>query len=214
MMVLDKLDSLKATGEDILKSITDQHAWKSLLMKQQGYDLPKIQSLSPKFADSVSKYANAQVRWSALRANSNITQVLGDKANDEQFRKQLGGVIYEDMRRADGSKGNSVLSLKNSPFATEAQYQAALKNPEMQQALQRWKDLIQKPATEMHEKLGGTLAATGEKTGAFANLIAVLEDAKPQNIENNLDCWAVSTTLKKGSVPLQRAAVLRPRIQS
>lgn len=195
---LDKLDSLKSTGEDILKSITDQHNWKSLLMKQQGYDLPKIEALSPKFADSVSKYANAQVS-SALRANSNITQVLGDKLNDEQFRKQLGGVIYEDMRRADGSKGNSVLQLKNSPFATEAQYQAALKNPEIQRALQGWKDLVQKPATEMHEKLGGTLAEVGEKTGAFANLIAVLEDEKPQAIENSPSTVGPLSTMKKAS---------------
>lgn len=195
---LEKLDSLKSTGEDIIKGITDTHAWKSALLRQQGYDLPKIEALSPKFANSVSKYANAQVS-SALRANSNITQVLGDKINDEQFRKQLGGVIYEDMRRADGSKGNSVLSLKNSPFATEAQYQAALKNPEIQRALQGWKNLIQKPATEMHEKLGGTLAESGKETGAFGNLIAVLKDPVTSNIENAPSTVGPLSTMKKGS---------------
>lgn len=196
---LKKLDSLKSVGSDIYDAATSTHAWKSWWLKRQGYDLPKIEAISPTFANSVSSYANSQVA-SVLRANANISKVLGDKADNIQFRKQLGGIIYEDMRRAEGGIGNSVLELKNSPFASEEQYQNALKNPEMQQALARWKELVQKPATETHEKLGGQLAESGQKTGAFGNLIAVMQDErKKENIPNSPSTVGPLSTMKKGS---------------
>jgi hypothetical protein len=193
-----KLDSLKAFGSQIFDAVTDQHMFKSWMLKRQGYDLPKIEAISPAFANTVAKYANSQVA-SVLRAHANITKVLGDKADNVQFRKQLGGLIYEDMRRAEGGIGNSVLSLKNSPFANEAQYQAALKNPEMRKALSAWKQYIQPLATEMHEKLGGSLAESGKETGAFANLIAVLKDEGVEPVENAPSTVGPLATMKRGS---------------
>jgi hypothetical protein len=193
-----KLDSLKAFGSQIFDAVTDQHMFKSWMLKRQGYDLPKIEALNPGFANMVAKYANSQVA-SVLRAHANITKVLGDKANNEQFRKQLGGLIYEDMRRASGGIGNPVFKLKNSPFANEQQYQAALKNPEFQKALAAWKQHIQPLATEMHEKLGGSLAESGQQTGAFANLIAILRDDKIEQVENAPSTVGPLATMKRGS---------------
>ena len=132
-----------------------------------------------------------------LRANAEISKVLGDKLGDEQFRKQLGGVIYEDMRQAEGGIGNPVTSLKNSPFASEAQLRAAMANPRMQEALKQWKALIQPVAAEMHQKLGGELSASGKETGAFANLIAVLDDKDPEG--TGKPSSGPLATMKKGS---------------
>jgi hypothetical protein len=197
---LQKLDSLKAFGSNIFDAVTDSHAWKAWMLKRQGYDLASIEALNPNFAHTVAKYNNSQVA-SVLRAHANITKVLGDKQDNPQFRRQLGGLIYEDMRRASGEIGNPVFKLKNSPFANEAQYQAALKNPEMQKALAAWKQYIQPLATEMHEKLGGGMAASGKETGAFANLIAVLSEDRteleqPQNAPSTIGPLA---TMKRGS---------------
>jgi len=200
---LNKLSGVKATANDIFDAVTDPQVWKARKLGFQRYDLPKTEAASPGLANAVSKYANSGTA-ALLRANAEITKVLGDKTNDDQFRKQLGGIIYEDMRQAEGGIGNSVLKLKNGPFANQAQYDAALKNPEMQAALQRWKQLIQAPATEMHQKVGGTLAESGKETGAFANLIAVMQDDQPLDTHATPNVGPLSTMKKASAFSKER----------
>lgn len=172
---LDRLNSLTATGKDIVNHLTDSQSWRAYWLKRQGYDLPRIQSLSPELANRVAAYANSGTA-ALLRANAEVSKVLGDKVGDEQFRRALGGVIYEDMRQAAGNVGTPVWNLRNSPFRDASWYQAAKRNPEVLAALDRWKKLIQPVAEEMHVKLGGTLSEVGKETGAFANLQAILRD--------------------------------------
>jgi hypothetical protein len=172
-------DNAKDAGKDLFTAVTDGDAWKAALLSRQGYDLPKIEAKSPELADKVAAFANVHAA-AGLRANVEISKALGDKLGDSQFRKQLGGVIYEDMREASGGTGNPVWTLNNSPFADAAQYQAAKNSPEMQVAISNWKHFIQDPATKMHQELGGTMSDVGKDTGAFANLIAVLASADPE----------------------------------
>lgn len=289
----EKLDSLKTTGKDIVDNLLDSSQWQAFLNRRQGYDFPAIQAASSSLADRASKYGNANVA-AQLRANVEIGKVLGNKADDENFRRQLGGVIYEDMRRGQenlpnierlsndpatkeqlrqfvgavakasravpdrnlaldiqgGSQrvndwvatmlkskystdaiqkvadvlkqfraleakgftgdqlfrdvhqmqavGRPVWMLKNSPIKSQAEYNRLLSDPDIKTSLAQWKSRIMPVAQEMHEKLGGRLAETGQETGVFANLIAVLED-RPQDVENAPVAKGPLTTMRRGS---------------
>ena len=186
----------KGINTDILSEVMGSDVIKAAYLRQAGHDVPNTLIRSPKVADALVRYATADSAGRAI-GKSMMTDVLGKHANDEQFRKQLGGLIYEDMRQGAGGIGNSVLSLKNSPFTDQAMLDAAMKNPEYIAALQRWKDTIQKTATEQHLKLGGTLANVGATTGTFANLIAVLDEPKYEG--NGMSRGSPFATLKKGS---------------
>ena len=200
-VALSKLDSLKATGKDIVDAVTSPAAWKTAKLAHEGYDFPATEARSPQLANRMAAFGNSGTA-ALLRANAEISKVLGDKLGDEQFRKQMGGIIYEDMRQAENAPGTPVWELRNSPFADEAQLRAAMKNPRMQDAISKWKALIQPVAAEMHQKLGGSMSESGKETGAFANLIAVLED-KPAESGTALSYKvAGETKIAPGSGPL------------
>ena len=165
---------------DPIKELVTGDALKATWARQAGVDAPKTMTASPEAGEALVGFAASKGAGQAI-AKSAVTDVLGDKRDDPQFRKQLGAVIYEDMRRAEGRIGNPVTDIANSPFADEAQYRAALKNPEIQAALQRHKDTVQEMARVQHERLGGELAKVGEDTGAFANMIAILDEPRPES---------------------------------
>jgi hypothetical protein len=196
----DIMDALRK-GKDMVTALFDQPSVKAGILGFQRYSYPQTEARSPVVANKLAEFANSRTA-SELRAHANINKVFGDKVKDEQFLKQFGGIVYEDMRLASGGTGTPVLALRNSPFSSAAQLQAAMANPEMQAALARWKTEIQAPAEKMHKALGGELADVGQATGAFANLKAVLRDATG-NVVEDPEYSGLTTgpmaTLRKGS---------------
>lgn len=70
---------------------------------------------------------------------------------------------------------NTIIGAKNSPFKTEAEYQAFLKDPAVQQAVARHQELWQQTIDPMFKKAqmidpSEPLASRGEQTGARINL--------------------------------------------
>ena len=201
----DIIDSIKEhfdKGKDLISSVLDGPV-KAGVLGFQRYSYPQLEARSPETANVLAQFANAHTA-AELRARVNLTKVFGDKLKDEQFLKQFGGLLYEDMRRAAGNEGsNPVFKLHNTPFANEVQYNAFKARPDVQETLARWKSLVQDPAEAMHKELGGQLSATGEETGGFMNLKAVFRDPvtgeeKPSSTGQALSKGPLAT-VKKGS---------------
>lgn len=200
--LLDTLSEKVRQGKDFVSSFLENPHLTSGALGFKGYSFPRTESKSPLLANKMAEYANSFTAAS-LQAKDNINKVFGDKATDKQFLQQVGAVIYEDMRQGSKEIGNPVWQIANSPFKTEAQYDAALNNPEIRSALERWKEIVQKPATEAHVKLGGKLAPSGRETGAFANLQALLTDQEGNLLQEFGDAASPARgplgTLKRGT---------------
>lgn len=82
-------------------------------------------------------------------------------------------------RAALDSQAANVNSLvgQGQPFATEADFQRAVNDPEISQAIARHKETVQAQATKFHTETGGQLAGPGVQTGAFVNLEPIFEDS-------------------------------------
>lgn len=173
---LSKLNSLSATGSDIRRAVMNS----AFVNRRRGYDLPAMESASPKLANAAAEYGNAAVTG-RMEADSAVRELTQNLPQDKPFWDKVGAVFYEDMRQAAGKPGKSVWDFPNSPIKSEQDFKAALANKQVQQAIERWKEVIQKPATEMHVQLGGSLLDVGEETGAFANLKALREEGEPEH---------------------------------
>jgi hypothetical protein len=134
--------------------------------------------------NALVKYASSKIA-APLVAKNMATEVLGDRYRDYDFGNKLGAVLVEDRLRGiqdalkkSGSSNlvNSIIGKQDSPFKTEADFQAALADPEIQAAIARHKQIIQPVARAAHKEAGGTFAGPGLNTGAFVNLKAIFED--------------------------------------
>ena len=151
-----------------------------------GKSAPKTSTASIESGNALVRYASSKIA-APLVAKSMATDVLGTHYKDAEFGKKLGAVLVEDRLRGikdaftkDGNrkaakKVNSLIGQKDSPFKTEAEFQAALADPEIRAAIERHKTTVQPTAEAAHEEAGGTLAGPGLNTGAFVNLKAIFE---------------------------------------
>jgi hypothetical protein len=164
---------------------------------------PKTSALNEDAGNALVRYASAKIAAPEI-ARDYAGKVLGDHLHDSEFAKKLGAVLVEDrlqtMRRGflkqasdtamtgdrEGAQPfldhaqnvTTLIGKENSPFKTEADFKAALNDPEIKSALDRHKELLQPFAKEMHENLGGQLAKAGDATGAFANLLPITEEGE------------------------------------
>lgn len=156
-----------------------------------GKTLPKTLAHSEDAANAVVRYASTKV-YAPLEARNLDAQVRGEKFyKDEAFDSKLGTVLAEGQLRglkadlnaagktAEAAKVRSLIGGPDSPLKTEADYQAALKDPEIVSAIDRHKRLVQPIAEQQHERLGGKLRSADPATGAFVNMQAVTGDESP-----------------------------------
>lgn len=151
-----------------------------------GKSAPKTSTASVESGNALVRYASSNIA-APLVAESMATDVLGPHYKDATFGQKLGAVLVEDRLRGikDGftkagnrraaRKVNSLIGKQDSPFQTEAEFNAALADPEIRAAIERHKTTVQPTAEAAHEKTGGTLAGPGLTTGAFVNLKAIFE---------------------------------------
>jgi hypothetical protein len=156
---------------------------KVVVAQLAGKSAPRTSIASPESGNALIRYASSKIA-APLVAKSMATDVLGPHHNDYNFGRRLGAVLVEDRLRAirdaeikAGSSNlvNSIIGKPDSPFQTEADFQAALADPEIQAAIQRHKDIVQPAARTAHEELRGKLSGPGANTGAFVNLKAIFE---------------------------------------
>jgi hypothetical protein len=151
-----------------------------------GKSAPKTSTASVESGNALVRYASSKIA-APLVAESMATDVLGDHYRDLNFGQRLGAVLVEDRLRGikdafvkagdakAARKVNSLIGKQDSPFQTEAEFKAALADPEIRAAIDRHKATVQKVAEEAHEEAGGTLSGPGLNTGAFVNLKAIFD---------------------------------------
>jgi len=196
------------------------------LKRAAGESAPVTSTLSEESGNSLVRYASAVQAGKDL-ASSHAGKVLGDYLNDAVFAIKLGATLVEDRLRAiktgllkkaaeaaqagdrdafqeffdHANNVTSIIGKEDSPFKTAADYDAALKDPEIQAAIQRHKDLVQPIAEKMHSDLGGKVAQPGIDTGAFVNLEPL--DKEGESVGKQMGGGArqgdLTTPYKKGS---------------
>jgi hypothetical protein len=151
-----------------------------------GVSAPKTSHASVESGNALVSYASAKIA-APMVAQSMATDVLGSHYKDPVFGQKLGAVLVEDrlrgikdaFRQAGDTQAadavNSIIGQQDSPFRTEAEFRAALADPEIRAAIDRHKQTVQPAAQSAHEEAGGKLAGPGLNTGAFVNLKAIFE---------------------------------------
>jgi hypothetical protein len=151
-----------------------------------GKSAPKTSTASVDSGNALVRYASSKIA-APLVAESMATDVLGTHYKDVGFGKKLGAVLVEDRLRAikdaftqagdaaAAGRVNSIVGKPDSPLRTEADFTAALADPEIRAAIDRHKQTVQPTAEAAHEEAGGKLAGPGLNTGAFVNLKAIFE---------------------------------------
>lgn len=190
-----------------------------------GYSAPKTLAVSEDTANKLVRYASSRIA-APLVARSLATEVLGKHWNDPRFSTVLGAVVVEDQLRGvkqgfldaaakttDPAErqefldmANKVVSMvgrPNSPLRAEIQFQTLLQAPAIKEAVERHKRLLQPIAEQAHTQLGGKDARGGENTGAFANLIAILNPDDVESVRGMVfgsRQGDITNPLKRGSV--------------
>ena len=165
------------------------NAYKVATAQLAGHSAPRTSVASPESGNALVRYASAKIA-APLVAESMSTDVLGPHYKDIDFAKKLGAVLVEDRLRGikdaferggeseKAAQVNSIIGQQDSPLQSEADFRAALADPEIQAAIARHKESIQPVAESAHEEAGGTLAGPGLNTGAFVNLKAIFEGSE------------------------------------
>ena len=158
---------------------------------------PITSSKSPESGNALVRYVAANNAKQPV-ARSMATDVLGSNHADKAFDQKLGAIVVEERLRgiraglekaaANAKTPEEIADFKQraadvqtlvgegGKFRNEAEYQAALKESDISQALERHKGTVQATAEEAHAAAGGKLAGAGPQTGVFVNLQAVLGD--------------------------------------
>lgn len=160
--------------------------FRTITAQLAGKSAPKTSVASEASGNALVRYASSKIA-APLVAKEMATEVLGDHYRDAAFGERLGAVLVEDRLRgikdaftragdtAAANRVNTLIGQADSPFRTEAEFQAALADPEIRAAIDRHKQTVQPAAQEAHEEAGGTLSGPGLNTGAFVNLKAIFE---------------------------------------
>jgi hypothetical protein len=163
---LEKVQDLVKNGADDLKAWLEESGKpmaKEFTERLAGNALPRTTSINKEVSSKMYNYAQANAVSEAMAKNE-PDLVLATK--DPAFDKKLGGTLVEYNLRATG---NTSIGKKWSPFKTDADYQTALKEPEIQDAINRHADIVLKDAEQRHEELGGSKIDLPDKR-MFVNL--------------------------------------------
>lgn len=200
----------KTVGQTIKDILSDVPLEYRTVSKQlAGEAAPRTSLLNEDAGNALVRYAASTIAAPEI-AKGMSAQVLGDRWKDKGFRETLGAVLVEDRLRAiqkafqdagdmiSAAAVQSVIGKDWSPLKTEADFRAALANPEIQGAIRRHKAIIEPPAAEMHRRVGGSVkfvedtgefeelpsavAGPGLETGAFVNLRAIMEDEAAERL--------------------------------
>ena len=206
-------------GDSLFTDMKGPKTWregvKQKLNQIAGVTAPKTMASSKEAGNALVRYASARIA-APLMAKAAVSEVAGEHWNDQQWLNKFGAVLVEDRLRAirdtfiendEKDKAAAVRHIweqEDSPIKTDAEFKAALKDPEVQAALQRFDKIIGQPTLERQKQLGGKIAASGPESGVFVNLRA-LQDAEGENIAD----YALSGGSKKGDLtnPLKRGSV-------
>lgn len=165
-----------------------------------GESAPKTSTLNEEAGNALVRYASAKIAAPEI-SRSYAGQVLGEHLHDQAFANKLGTVLNEDRLRtikagflkeaadltaagdaegaaektAQAANVTTLVGKEGSPLKTEADFKAALADPELKAAIDRHKELVQPLAEKMHVDLGGRKAKPGQNTGAFVNLLPIDE---------------------------------------
>lgn len=174
----------------------------------RGYSLPKLIRRAEAAGEAGVQWAYSRLIGKAKAAELRRT-VLGDKWHDQAFRQKLGAVLVEDNLRADaanaqamGGNPNAVHTLVGPGkfFATDAEYRAALNDPEIQAALDRDRQLAEPEREAMFDAaMPGTAKHPGGlETGIHISLQA-LKDGSGALIETTAGAGAADKALRRKS---------------
>lgn len=148
-----------------------------------GKSAPHTARASEESANRLVQYASSAIAAPHIAADFEA-QILGDRVKDTEFSNKIGAVLTEDNLRSvrdefaktgDAEAADKVGSLIGSYFKDEAEYQAALKDPDVQAAAQRVKDILN-PWMDQTFKITQNipvedeLSSRGQTTGARINL--------------------------------------------
>jgi len=99
---------------------------------------------------------------------------IDDPKADAETKK----MAREDLKRVEAQipRVKPVFDMPGTAIHTQEEFDAALKNPEVQAVLEKHKAGIQQIAEERQRLLGGKIAALGPNTGVFVNTEALLRD--------------------------------------
>jgi len=186
-------------------------------------NIPRLRNASEESANAVFRYANAPQAAEDV-AKDMQARVLGSQYKSPEFSKKLGSVWVEEQQRGlknsleeaannastpeeaaqlrkQASKVVSTIG-RESVFKNEAEFQAALNDPQIKQANEIFKQTVQPAAQARHLLTGGfdsreeyeaaiqealkngdplptvKLAAPGPNTGVFINQQPIFEEAK------------------------------------
>ena len=135
-------------------------------------DLPAIDTASENSAQKVVEYAGARESAGAY-AEKAKAEVSGKNSKNPEFKKRVMAFLLEDQLRGErvkfeqqaqnatdlvkaqeaATKAENVATTighKNGVFKTEADFQAALNDPEIQAAVKRFDENVSAPAEEKH----------------------------------------------------------------
>ena len=166
-----------------------------LIGRIRGYSLPGLVHADPAAGEAGITLASTK-EYNRAQAQSIAQQVLGDNLRDADFRQKFGAVLTEDGLRAtrdaftaagDTASAQNVQTLvgPDSYFKTQAEYQAALKDPEIQAAIARDKaigaplrEAYYRRAQEIDPKQALT-GPVGKDTGIHISLKRLDPDEAP-----------------------------------
>lgn len=153
------------------------------LSKLAGRSAPHTMQASAEVGNKLVRYASARIAAPQI-GEAMASGVLKNKFRDAQFDKDLGRVMVQDrlnaLRALHESKGDAELAAKVSNIMQESEFKTLLARKDIQAALERHKESVQTDLERMHRFLGGKMSVAGQETGAFVNLVALLN---PDDVE-------------------------------
>lgn len=180
--------------------------------------MPITSKLSQASADAGVKLASAQLAAEPV-ARASVSEVLTPKQyGSPEFLKKFGTMLAEDRLRGqraafekagDTDAAANVTTLvgsAGSPFKTEADYQAAWKNPELLAAAEKHKAGPQQVAEDIHKELAGQLGVKGEH-GTFVNM-RTIDPTDPEGRREMKAVGGSSGNLRNQR--LQKSAFVQP----
>ena len=194
-----------AVFDTLAKNLTDAKTWtkdalEALPARLAGRTLPEVQAAAPDTAMSMIRYATSRTAVDHV-ARDMAAEVMGTKYKDTEFARRVGAVLAEDNLRsirqdltdkaaqaknpeegaafdAAAKKVVSLIGAPGAPFATEADYRAALADKDVREAINRHKNVVMPWMDRTYRALQSIdpeaeLAPRGLETGARINLKAI-----------------------------------------
>lgn len=178
-----------------------------------GRSVPFTMHASKEVGNKLVRYASSRIAAPQV-GEAMASGVLGaEHFKDEAFNNDLGKVLVQDrlnaLRDMHERNNQPELAAKVSDIITPDEFAKLKAKPGIAEAIEKHKATVQVDLERMHRFLGGKMSVPGQDTGAFVNLIALLN---PDDVEqaNGFIYGSrkgdITNPLRKGSALNQRAA--------